>query len=84
VVSVTPRALYPQETSPVPIEQEAEWVPAPVGMFWRGDLIPLKRCEFRAAQPVAWVGITGIFSVLFNPLKTKRNLLYIKTLRTAQ
>ena len=33
VVNPTPRPLYPRERSPVPIAQEAAWVPGPV---WTG------------------------------------------------
>jgi len=39
VDNATPRQLYPRETNPVPIVQEAGWAPGPV---WTGDknLVP--------------------------------------------
>jgi len=36
--------LYPWERSPVPVEEETEWAPEPVVMFWRREksLLSLK------------------------------------------
>jgi len=52
VVNATPRPLYPRETDPVPIVQEAGWVPGPV---WTGaeSLAPHRGFDPRTVQPVA-------------------------------
>jgi hypothetical protein len=48
VVSTTPWPLYPQERDPVPLVQEAEWLPEPVR-----KISPPPEFDSRTVQPVA-------------------------------
>jgi hypothetical protein len=52
IVSATPQPFYPRETDPIPIVQEAGWVPGPVGTGAEyRDSIPGTSNPYTVAMP---------------------------------
>ena len=53
VVNITPPPLFTLEVNPVPIEQEAGWVPETVWTFWRREkyLAPVRSVQPGYAIP---------------------------------